>query len=242
MYRHPRVRHAPRVRPPKGTPDAHDVYLQARKTGALPQSTGAPVLTDKQVALLAERLGETNPRPLLQLARLNAFFGKAWMLDAERTANTSTLPWVTTRKKDGKPRSLGARFFAVVRSRSLKSRRKQELSRRGYLWIFDPNHWQRPQPRMIFIPAPSPVLLPEIADARRKKYRRIVKRLTAEGRHVPKKLILPPKPKPVRPPREPKKGKGKNGKGGKGKSPYQKNKSKAPAVEVMVVRRKPSAD
>lgn len=238
MYRHPRVSHAPRVRPPKGTPDTHDVYLTAQKTGVLPQSTGAPVLTDKQLALLAQRLGETNQRPLLQLARLNAFFGKAWMLAAERTANTSTLPWVTTRKLDGKPRTIGARFFAVVRSRALKSRRKDELSRRGYLWLFDPNHWQRPQPRMLFMPAPSPVLLPEIADAKRKKYRRIVKRLTAEGRHVPKKLILPPKPKPVQPPRAPKKGKN-----GKSKSPYKQNKGKQAVVaEVMVVRRKPAAD
>lgn len=236
MYRNPRVRHRPHVRPPKGEPDAHTVYLQARKTGVLPQSTGAPVLTDKQLALLAERIGEKNPRPLLQLARLNAFFGKAWMLAAERTANISTTPWVTTRKSDGQPRTLGARFFAVARNRALKSRRQEELSRRGYLWIFEPAHWQRPQPSMLFIPAPSRVQLPEIAEARRKKCRRMARKYAALGKPLPKRYVLPEKPKPVRAPREPKKGK----KGGKGKSPYAKGKKVAVEVEVTVVRRKPA--
>lgn len=160
------------------------------------RDTTKPLL-EKHLLALAGRIGETDERPLVQLRRLNDFFGGAWMLAQEVTAHTTTQKRFLFRK-DGQPRSLGARYFRVCERSAWKSVSRRRLTQVGLLWMFDPTMVCTPEPRLRQIPTmPRKKKLeppPKPAKEPRKKAKTVVAEAGAAPTPAPPVPIVPPKP------------------------------------------------
>ena len=148
--------HKPQILVP-GQPNPQVVACALRQMGKLSRQHpfATEPLTHVQLLMLYRRLEENKDRAFVQLQRLNAYFGRRWMLGVERVANNATKRWICFRTKDGKPRSKGGRFFAVVMNKIQRERERGILSLRGARYLMLAPGYQRestPVPRMMFIP------------------------------------------------------------------------------------------
>lgn len=165
----------------------------------------SPALFRKDLHALIERIGETaalaaepgDPaeRPLVQLRRLNNFFGGDWLLAREAEALTTTRPKCLF-KKNGEPRSVGARFFAVCERAAKKLASRRGLTLSGLVWMFHREGIIMPMPRLRparLIKRPTP-----------KKVRPAPKaKGPAQGKGAPMKNQRQPSPPPREQPKRP---------------------------------------
>lgn len=89
------------------------------------------------VQALAERFGESNPRPLALLAGLAKVFGPAWMLQvADQAEQEIAAAGSSTLRTNGKPRTRGGVFFAVARRTAFDAFERREVSRKALRRLF----------------------------------------------------------------------------------------------------------
>ena len=89
------------------------------------------------VRAIAERFGESKPKPLAHLADLAKVFGAAWMLDvAERTEREIAAAGPLTLRSSGKPRTRGGVFFAVAKQAAFEAFERRAVSRKALSRLF----------------------------------------------------------------------------------------------------------
>ncbi len=113
----------------------------------------------ENAAVLAQP-GDPEERPLVQLRRLNDFFGGEWLRAREAEAQTCTKKRFLVRK-DGQARSPGARFFAVCEKASWKKVQRHVLTKIGMLWMFQPEALIMPEPRLRQARVKKPAMTPK---------------------------------------------------------------------------------